>query len=31
MENKNTDLVVKNLKKHYGKNKVLNGINFELK
>ena len=31
MENKNTDLVVKNLKKSFGKNKVLNGINFELK
>lgn len=30
MENKNTELIVKNLKKHYGKNKVLNGINFEL-
>lgn len=31
MENKNTDLVIKNLKKAFGKNKVLNGINFELK
>ena len=30
MENKNTDLVIKNLKKSFGKNKVLNGINFEL-
>lgn len=30
MENKSTELIVKNLKKHYGKNKVLNGINFEL-
>jgi len=30
MEN-NTDLVVKNLHKSFGKNKVLNGINFELK
>ena len=30
MENKNTELIVKNLKKHYGNNKVLNGINFEL-
>ena len=30
MENKNTELIIKNLKKHYGKNKVLNGINFEL-
>ena len=30
MEEKNTELIVKNLKKHYGKNKVLNGINFEL-
>lgn len=28
---KKTDLVVKNLHKSYGKNKVLNGINFELK
>lgn len=27
----NTDLVVKNLRKSFGKNKVLNGINFELK
>lgn len=31
MENSNTDLVVKNLRKSFGKNKVLNGINFELK
>lgn len=31
MEEKNTDLVVKNLHKSFGKNKVLNGINFELK
>ena len=31
MEGKNTDLVVKNLRKSFGKNKVLNGINFELK
>lgn len=30
MEN-NTDLVVKNLHKSFGKNKVLNGIDFELK
>ena len=30
MDNKETDLVVKNLKKAFGKNKVLNGINFEL-
>ena len=30
MEN-STDLVVKNLKKSFGNNKVLNGINFELK
>ena len=30
MGNQNTELIVKNLKKHYGKNKVLNGINFEL-
>ena len=30
MENKQTELIIKNLKKHYGKNKVLNGINFEL-
>ena len=28
---KETDLVVKNLRKSFGKNKVLNGINFELK
>lgn len=31
MENNNTDLVVKNLRKSFGKNKVLNGIDFELK
>jgi polar amino acid transport system ATP-binding protein len=31
MENKNTDLVIKNLRKSFGKNKVLNGIDFELK
>ena len=31
MENKNTDLVIKNLKKSFGKNKVINGIDFELK
>ena len=31
MDNKETDLVVKNLRKSFGKNKVLNGINFELK
>lgn len=31
MENKNTDLVIKNLKKEFGKNKVLRGIDFELK
>ena len=30
MENNNTDLLIKNLHKSYGKNKVLNGINFEL-
>ncbi len=30
MENQHTELIIKNLKKHYGKNKVLNGINFEL-
>ena len=30
MEDKNTDLKVKNLHKVFGKNKVLNGINFEL-
>lgn len=30
MDNKETDLVVKNLRKSFGKNKVLNGINFEL-
>ena len=31
MENKNTDLKVNNLRKYFGKNKVLNGINFELR
>ena len=31
MDNNNTDLVIKNLKKSFGKNKVLNGINFELR
>ena len=31
MENKNTDLKIRNLKKVFGKNKVLNGIDFELK
>lgn len=31
MDNKNTDLVIKNLHKAFGKNKVLNGIDFELK
>lgn len=31
MENGNTDLKIKNLHKSFGKNKVLNGINFELK
>lgn len=30
MENTNTDLKVRNLKKFFGKNRVLNGINFEL-
>ncbi|MBR2710174.1 amino acid ABC transporter ATP-binding protein [Candidatus Saccharibacteria bacterium] len=30
MENNNTDLLIKNLHKSYGKNKVLNGINFKL-
>ena len=30
MENKNTDLKIKNLRKAFGKNKILNGINFEL-
>ena len=30
MDNKNTDLVIKNLKKEFGKNKVLKGINFRL-
>ena len=30
MENANTDLKIRNLKKSFGKNKVLNGINFEL-
>lgn len=31
MENKNTDLVIKKLKKYFGDNKVLNGIDFRLK
>ena len=31
MENKNTDLVIKNLRKTFGKNRVLRGIDFELK
>ena len=31
MDNKNTDLVIRNLHKAFGKNKVLNGIDFELK
>ncbi|MDO4747339.1 MAG: amino acid ABC transporter ATP-binding protein [Candidatus Saccharibacteria bacterium] len=31
MENKETDLVIRNLRKTFGKNKVLNGINFELR
>ena len=31
MENKETDLIIKNLHKSFGKNKVLNGINFELR
>ncbi len=30
MGNTNTDLKIQNLKKSFGKNKVLNGINFEL-
>ena len=30
MEDKNTDLKIKGLRKSFGKNKVLNGINFEL-
>ncbi len=30
MENKNTDLKIKGLRKTFGKNKVLNGIDFEL-
>ena len=30
MNNKNTDLKIKNLHKAFGKNKVLNGIDFEL-
>ena len=30
MDNTNTDLKIKNLRKTFGKNKVLNGINFEL-
>lgn len=31
MENKETDLVIRKLRKSFGKNKVLNGIDFELK
>ena len=31
MENKETDLKIQGLKKYFGKNKVLNGIDFELK
>lgn len=31
MENKETDLVIRGLKKSFGKNKVLKGINFELR
>lgn len=31
MDNSSTDLVVKNLHKQFGSNKVLNGIDFELK
>lgn len=31
MDIKNTDLKIKNLRKSFGDNKVLNGINFELK
>ena len=31
MDSQHTDLVVKNLRKAFGDNKVLNGINFELK
>ena len=31
MENKNTDLVIKSLRKSFGKNKVLKGIDFELR
>ena len=30
MENKNTDLKIKKLHKAFGKNKVINGIDFEL-
>ena len=30
MDNKNTELKIKGLRKNFGKNKVLNGINFEL-
>ena len=30
MDNQHTDLVVRNLKKSFGENKVLRGINFEL-
>ena len=31
MKSTNTDLKIKNLRKYFGNNKVLNGINFELK
>ncbi|MBQ3433249.1 amino acid ABC transporter ATP-binding protein [Candidatus Saccharibacteria bacterium] len=31
MENRETDLVIRGLRKSFGKNKVLKGINFELK
>jgi len=31
MDNKNTDLVIRNLHKAFGNNKVLNGVDFELK
>ena len=30
MDNQHTDLVVRNLRKSFGENKVLRGINFEL-
>ncbi|MBR3132232.1 amino acid ABC transporter ATP-binding protein [Candidatus Saccharibacteria bacterium] len=30
MENQDTELIIKNLRKSFGKNKVLNGINFKL-